>query len=304
MQTDRLFEMVYILMEKEKTTASELARRMEVSPRTIYRALDALGAAGIPVCTTKGKGGGIGLMPGFSLDRSLVSAQDQEDILFALQSMRSLNVIESDRILSKLGGIFRKSAKDWLSVDFTPWGGSQKSRQEFEAIKTAILRQRQLQFFYYSATGSPQLRTVEPLMLHFKNSAWYLQAYCLLREDYRVFKLSRMQDIILLDTAFDAHQNKVPPLESIWSNPGKLVRLTLRISGQASYRLMDHFGHLEKQPHQDGYLVSLYRIADDGLYEYLLSFGHQIEVVAPPEVRDEFVHRLRLISQQYGNILP
>lgn len=113
MQIGRLFEMVYLLLERENITAKELAQRFEVSERTVYRDVDALSAAGIPVYTAKGKGGGIRLLPDFILNKSVLSSQEQDNILYGLQSLSAARYPEAGAVLGKLRTFFLQGGS-WL----------------------------------------------------------------------------------------------------------------------------------------------------------------------------------------------
>ena len=118
MKTDRLFQILYILLEKQTVTAPELAEKLEVSVRTIYRDVDTLSASGIPVYTLQGKNGGISLMPGYTFDKSLLSDKEQEEVLFALQGMKAAGQ-EVSPLLNKLGTAFKKANRNWIEIDFS-----------------------------------------------------------------------------------------------------------------------------------------------------------------------------------------
>ena len=148
MKIDRLFQIIYILLHRKSMTANELAERFNVSTRTIYRDIDALSLAGIPIFTSKGKGGGISLLPGFVLDKSLLSEDEQSEILAALQGLSHMPTTQSEDILTKLSNIFSKNAGNWLEVDFTDW--SFTGEDIWGSFKTAILECRIAEFDYYS----------------------------------------------------------------------------------------------------------------------------------------------------------
>ncbi|MDR0286975.1 MAG: HTH domain-containing protein, partial [Clostridiales bacterium] len=122
MQVNRLFEIIYILLNKKMITAKELAEHFDVSQRTIYRDIDLLSLAGIPVYTEKGKNGGISLLPEFVLNKSILSEQEQNEILSALQGLSTVKTAETDQVLKKLSTIFNKNTVNWLDVDFSDWG--------------------------------------------------------------------------------------------------------------------------------------------------------------------------------------
>jgi len=181
MQTGRLFEIIYLLLNKERVTARELAERFGVSTRTIYRDIDTISLAGIPVYTEKGKGGGISLLPDFVLSKSVFSEQEQNEILSMLHGLSQLQSADSAQLLQKLSAIFNKTAANWLEVDFSDWNFE---REDFWSdLKTAILSRRIAEFDYYSTYSEKTHRRVEPIQLWFKSKAWYLRAYDLTRKD-------------------------------------------------------------------------------------------------------------------------
>ena len=158
MQSSRLFEIIYILLNKKTVTAKELAEHFEVSQRTIYRDVDTLSLAGIPVYTEKGKGGGISLLPDFVLNKSILSEEEQNEILSALQGLASVKTSDTDHVLNKLSTIFNKSAANWLEVDFSDW--SFQNGSAFHDFKTAILERRIAEFDYYSTYGELTRRQI------------------------------------------------------------------------------------------------------------------------------------------------
>ncbi|MFR5683641.1 MAG: helix-turn-helix transcriptional regulator, partial [Clostridia bacterium] len=202
MQINRLFEIVYLLLKRKTITAKELANRFEVSTRTIYRDVEILSNAKIPIYTTKGKGGGISLLDDYVLNKSILSEEEQNQILFALQSMEKINNQSEKKILEKVSTIFNKSKTNWIEVDFSDWGTIGETENTFQLIKEAVLNRQVLEFIYYNSYGQENKRKVEPLQIYFKDKAWYLKAYCREKQDYILFKISRMKDIRILEESF------------------------------------------------------------------------------------------------------
>ncbi len=185
----RQFQMVYLLLEKGRMTAGELAQRLEVSQRTVLRDVDALSAAGVPVYTTQGTGGGVSLLPGYVLDRAAFTDEEQRQLLLALQSLPGQ---EGAQALTKLSALFRRGQEDWLQVNLSRWGAGEADNEKFRLLKRAILERQALRFDYASSYGSIRPRRVLPARLVFKGQGWYLQAFDEEREDYRTFRLSRI----------------------------------------------------------------------------------------------------------------
>lgn len=224
MKNSRLFEILYLLMEHRELTARWLAEKLEVSQRTIYRDLDALSASGIPVYCQKGKGGGIRLMEQFQMDRSLIDEKEQEELLTALQSLHTIKAIDTSPLLSRLSALFQKKPTDWLEVDFGSWENHSKEQLYFDLCKKAILSCRTIRFTYYNSNGQESSRTVEPLCLYYKGGGWYIKAYCLQKEDYRMFRLNRITNLKVLD---DLVSPKEAPIRQILQKnprpPGQLL---------------------------------------------------------------------------------
>lgn len=179
---NRLLSIIYILMNKGTVTATELAERFEVSVRTIYRDVDALSMAGIPIYTTKGRGGGISLTEQFVLNKMLVSKKEQKQILAALTSLRETGVREEEEILQKLGDFFMEKPDNWVAIDFSDWSGRRQAL--FAQIKDAVLNRHVILFDYYGQHGEMNRRCVEPVQLLFKEYTWYLRAFCRTRPGY------------------------------------------------------------------------------------------------------------------------
>ncbi len=210
----RLIGIIYIILSKGTVTAEELAKQFEVSVRTIYRDIERLSMAGIPIYARKGKNGGISLTERFVLDKMVISQEEQRRILAALASLRETGATEEEGILQKLGAFFKADVPDWVAIDFSDWSGR---RQElFERIRKAILERRVLEFDYYGQYGEMSHRTVEPVQLLFKEYTWYVRAYCRKRRAMRLFKVLRMKRVEALEEIFE-------PGSRIWAEetPGE-----------------------------------------------------------------------------------
>jgi predicted DNA-binding transcriptional regulator YafY len=296
---NRLFEIIYILLNQKSTTARELAERFEVSQRTIYRDIDALSLAGIPVYTEKGKNGGISLLPDFVLNKSLLSEKEQQEILSALQGLASVKTDETKEVLGKLSTFFKKSAVPWMEVDFSDWGWHTSGA--FAAFKTAIMEKRIAEFDYYSTYGEKTHRRVEPIQLWFKSRAWYVRCFDLGKNDLRLFKLTRVKNPAVTDERFterDLLTVKPTPHEPSHQKPD--VTLRVKIAPEMTYRVYDEFDEddVEKQP--DGsYIVTVTWPEDDWVYGWILSFGEYIEVLVPEHIREIIGEKAKKIFEKY-----
>ena len=303
-QLTRDHTVVQLLLERGEMTASQLAERFEVSTRTIYRDVEALSQAGIPIYSTKGRGGGLGLLPGFVLDKSLLTKEEQNDILFALQSLQATGGTDSQEILSRLGSLFGDSAANWIDVDFSSWGSGPVERERFALLRQAIVGRRVLQFSYCGMSGQRTQRRVEPVKLRFKYGSWYLQGYCRERQAFRTFKICRMEEPALLEEKF-LPRPLPPEVEELPSSWGKTIEVRLRFTEKAAFRVYDEFPP-EKVTHlpEGGFLVVDQYPDDGGICGYLLSFGREMTVLSPPELRRRLGEEAQKILENYGGPTP
>jgi len=299
MQTGRLFEIIYILLNKKKVSAGELAEQLGVSRRTICRDIDTLSVAGIPIYTEKGKGGGISLLPDSVLNKSILSEQEQTEILSALHGLSNIKTDETNQILRKLSSVFNKPAINWLEVDFSGWS---HENDYFNEFKVAILERRVAQFDYYNSYGDKTFRRVEPIQLWFKSRSWYLKGFCLTKQAIRLYKLSRIKKLVMTGESFDQRDLLAVSDDSAQDN-GKGqqdVTLKLRIAPEMAFRVFDDFyeSMVEKQP--DGsFIVTVTWPEDQWVYGSILSFGKYIEVLEPAHIRAIIKGEAEQIAKKY-----
>ena len=297
MQDSRLFRIVYTLLEKGQCTAPELAEKLEVSVRTIYRDLDVLSAAGIPVYATQGKGGGIAILPEYVLDNALLSGEEKEKILMGLQEMAAADE-DTGTLLSKLGALFQTQAADWIEVDFSDWKKSTLHHDVFNAIKTAIFKKVLLTFSYFGNNGGYTTRTVEPLKLVFKSKAWYLYGFCRMRNDFRFFKLTRIKDLTLCSETFTRDVPVDMPGKAPL-NAENLIPVKLKFTPEAAFRVYDEFTDAITQDAEGNLYVTVNLPDNRVLFSYLLSFGGSVEVLEPAEVREQMREKLLSMLHVY-----
>ena len=297
MQIDRMLRIIFILLNKERVTAGELAAEFEVSPRTIYRDLEALNRAGIPIYTCQGRNGGIKLVDNYVLDKSLLSPGEQGEILAALQGLKAAHYPEVEKVLTKLSAIFGNKSRDWIVLDFSGWN---EAKQDMLAkIKTAIINRKLLAFTYYNSYGEKTTRTVEPLQLWFKGKAWYLRAFCREKQNQRLFKLNRIKNLCLLPEGFEEPEEETPPvLDPVKKTP--TVEITMDLHPSQAYRVYDEFEEEQITLHEDGsFTVCFSYPEDEWLYGYLLSFGMYGKVTNPPHIREIIRKRLKKTLSYY-----
>lgn len=298
MQINRLFEIVYILLEKEKVTARELAERFEVSTRTVYRDIEALSGAGIPVYMSKGKGGGVSLLPGFTLNKAVITEGEKAEILSALKALDAVRPEEKTAALRKMGSLLGESDYDWIEVDFGVWSDKNSEEALFQDIKRAVIEKRVLRFTYANAKGQMSEREAEPLKLCFKGEAWYLYAWCREHEAERFFKLKRIRKLKLTEEVFQRTCRETVLKKESENYRTDSVRLKLKIAKEAAFRVYEEFEDYEEL--EDGsFLVEISFPGGEWLSYYLLGFGQALEVLEPVEVRERLKRELEKMLGKY-----
>ncbi len=292
---NRLFEIVYILLQKKKTTAKELADRFEVSTRTIYRDIETLSTANIPIYASKGKDGGIGLLDEYVLNKTILSEEEQNQILFALQGMKKVKGQDEKDILEKLSILFNKKINDWIKIDFSNWDNMQEER--FDIIKSAILNKQLVQFTYYNSNGEESKRIVEPLQIWFKDKSWYLVSYCKLKQDYRIFKIARIKEVKMLQEHFE---RELPKEEENEKHNFKIIELELEINKAMTYRVYDEFESKEITKKEDGnFMIKVKYPENEWVYGYILSFGEYAKVLNPSYAKNIIKDKLQRTLKNY-----
>lgn len=298
MEQSRLFKIVYHLLEKGKSTAPELAEKFEVSIRTIYRDLDTISAAGIPIYATQGKGGGIFIMQDFVLNKSLLSEQEKEQILMALQGISATEHNQTDELLMKLSGLFQSKVTNWIEVDFSEWYKNTPNYDVFNLIKNAIFNQYTITFSYFAREGNYSNRTVEPIKLIFKNKDWYLYGFCLLRNDFRFFKLTRIKDLEISSDTFIREVKSSHEIQTVIKNKN-FIHAKLKFSPKVAFRVYDEFTDNVSKDNQGNLYVNIDLPDNENLFSYILSFGDNVEILEPDYLRHSMKEKLALMLEKY-----
>lgn len=311
MKDSRLFKMVYYILDKKHVTAPELAEKFEVSVRTIYRDIDAISSAGIPVYATTGRNGGIEILDGYVLEQSVFSDKEKQDILAALQSVSVVNSSYEKEMLTKLSALFHIRSDHWFEVDFSRWGNEAQDNTTFELLKNAVILHKAVSIVYVNARGEKSKRKIYPLKMKFKGREWYLKAYCVEKSDFRIFKCNRMIRIELLEEEFapmdypdeagtpksGEHLRHESNAEG-WAG-GRQSHIVLRFPKECAFRIYDEFEANTIQEQDNGdFIVSVTMREDYWLTGYLLSFGTQVEILEPVHLRETIARQAKLIYEK------
>ena len=297
MKDNRLFRILYYILEKEKVTANELADKFEVSVRTIYRDIDSISSVGVPIFTTQGKGGGIKIDNEFILNKSLFDANEKEQIIAALQGLEKTNEAYKSELITKLSALFKIKNSNWIEIDFTSWESNNTYQDLFNTLKIAIINKNIISFSYNSSKGEKINRKVKPIRLLFKEQDWYLYAFCLLRNNFRYFKLSRIKDLEVLAINYeDNFENVVLKKELKYEN---IVNIKLKFDKSVAFRVYDEFNEAIEEDEKANLYVEIKIPNNYKLYNYIFSFGSNVEILEPKEIRNQFKNMINEIAKKY-----
>ena len=300
MKIDRLIGILSVLLQKEKTTAPELADRFEVSKRTINRDIEDLCRAGIPIRTAQGIGGGISIMDGYRMDRTILTSKDMQMILAGLRSLDSVSGSSYyGQLMEKIqaGSSEFITGRDSILIDLSSWYRDSLA-PKIEIIQDAIGDRRLIKFRYYAPSGESE-RTVEPYYLVFRWSSWYLWAWCLKRKDFRLFKLNRMDGVQITEKNFECRDATMPDLSNEKIFPGG-IKVKALFEADQKWRLVEEFGTSCFTENDDGRLLFTADYTDmENLITWILTFGDKAEVIEPEEVRERVRTAIEAMIKNY-----
>lgn len=301
MKTDRLIGILSVLLQEEQTTAPKLAEMFEVSRRTINRDIESLCMAGIPIQTVQGTGGGIRIMDGYRMDRTILTSKDMRMIMAGL---RSLDSVSGSRYYSQLmeklqtGSSEFLVGRDSILIDLSSWY-KESLAPKMETIQNAIEDAHMVQFHYYSPSGE-QVRRIEPYYLIFRWSSWYLYGWCTDRNDYRLFKLNRMDQVQETEQRYERREAPLPDLSDEKIFPGG-IRVKALFDKDQKWRLAEEFGPDSVTETEDGKLLFTADYTDlDNLVTWLMTFKDKAEVLEPLEAREMIAEAVKRMSAIYG----
>ena len=291
-------------------TANALAERFEVSVRTIYRDIEALNGAGIPVISVQGHEGGLAIPDNYKLSRQLLTFEDMLSILTTLQGVnKTMQNSDLQRIIEKFTSLIPEDKEptyrrytDSFVIDIAPWGMTDKFKKTVREVHEAVNRSLILDFVYTSAGGQESHRLVEPHTLIFKSFTWYLLAYCRQRLDFRLFRLSRMRSIALKEEHFIKRERG--PLNRFTEQDSRpLVQLIVKFSPTIRVKVEEHFAQLQLHYEVDGSITTTLTFPEDNwIMSFLLSFGSDVEVLSPLRWREAIAKKSLEMQKLYSNL--
>lgn len=312
MKIDRLLAITVLLLNRQRISAKELATRFEVSTKTIYRDIDTLSQAGIPIVAHQGTTGGFEIMEQYTIARQFLTLSEIDAMISAVKGMTTVfNDQMFATLLDKVQALLRPHDRMQSTIqsagivfDFNPWGQNPATRDKVNLLREAITNTYQVNLHYLNTNGIESERAVEPSALILKGYVWYLHAYCTLREDFRLFRLSRILELECTSHTFE--RRDIPDWDQYQWNSGtneeQRQEVRLRFSPQVRHRLSDIFdpAWITVQPDGDIDVQGSF-IIDDWFYSMVLGFGDQVQIQSPATLIPELIQRAQKIIDRYSN---
>jgi predicted DNA-binding transcriptional regulator YafY len=294
MKLDRLLSIVIMLLNRKRVQAKDLAAHFEVSVRTIYRDVDAINRAGIPIVTYQGNKGGLGIIDSYKLDRQVLSLKDMVSMLSVLKGINtSFKDRQLNEAIEKIHALVPPGKRDYVKnyvdqvvIDVMPWGIKSGQKEKLLSLQQAIANNRLIEFSYRDGNGTKTRRTVEPMTMIFKATAWYLFAYCKLRSDFRLFRLTRIKRFKMLQRTYIRRVADYKQYDDNLSGQLKMIKLVIKFSRTINHHVEDYFDDSFLTYLKNGDVIATIELPEnDWVLSYLLSLGEHAEVIKPKRMR-------------------
>lgn len=309
MKTERLIAIIMVLLEQRTMNTEKLAEMFEVSQRTIYRDMEAINRAGVPIVSCPGPGGGVGIMEAYKLEKHLFTTADIKTLLMVLGSVRA-PLADEDVVntLAKIKGLLPKehlqaaeSQAGQIQIDITPWNTRSIDQQNLALMKTALHSQTIISFSYSDRFSRISTRQVEPYRLVLKEMYWYMEGFCLDRQAFRLFKLVRMRDVQLTEQKFSLRPYNPEDLNRKQWSGEQLIHLRLKLQPELKDEYAENFGSETMREQPDGtWLAEMDVMPGPAGLRFLLGLGPGCECLEPSFVRQELLQSLEKMAENYA----
>lgn len=291
MRISRLINIIMLLLQQEIISATKLAQIFEVSTRSIYRDVETLNLAGIPIYSIRGRNGGIGILPNYKVDKNLLNADDINNLMVALNGVHSLiSSPDVKNTIKKIQSMYDANEHQMeLLIEHTEWIGSLELKNIVEKINLSIKKQRYLSFSYSDRDGLSSKRKIEPYRLIYKGNRWYVQGYSLKRKDFRTFRLSRISELEFLEESFLPRNFPNKKLALPVLPTPVLYSIKVKVSILARDIFVERFGSQNIEEISEEFFTSSLKLPNnENTYRLLLSFGKRIQIISNGELENSY----------------
>lgn len=305
MKYTTMFKILMLLLQKKKITAAEVARRYEVSVRSVYRYIEELAVCGVPIDVERGRYGGLSIADTFRLPTGYFTREEYSAILNALDAMSSQ--ISDDNLISAREKFESRQKSENRSnsvcgniiVDGGTWADDRKFSDKMSVCERAVNECQSLLIDYISREGEHSRRVIDPHVLVFKQNVWYVWAFCHSKQEFRTFKIGRIKSASLTGHTFVKKEFTRDNIDlNFTDRVGELKEVTLSIDRASLPDAEEWLGIDNIEPRGENFIATLF-LPDDGiLVNKILGYGGTVKVIDPPELKEKIKNAALKIAGQ------
>lgn len=305
MKLERLLGIITYLLNRDVLSGKELAEKFEVSERTIQRDIESINMAGIPIVSLRGSNGGYKIMDHYRFSKQTASDHDLKILQSALIAWNSTHEQEmAKKTLEKVNSLVYSKDSISTSIDLSIVKENKKLMSYLPIIEQSIQQKTRIEFSYTNASNEVKHHVIEPIQLKFKWYSWYLIGYHCEKQQYRVYKLCRINELNQLSSSFSTvHCNQTDYFELVMQNDTReMISLTLKIQRSSFVGFTEYFNtYTVISEDEETFTISTPIIKTERKwFAFVLSFGDSIEVLYPISIRDEIIHHSKKILNLYN----
>ncbi len=309
MKIDRLLAIIVMLLNKDRISAKELAEKFEVNIRTIYRDIDSINMAGIPIISYPGNNGGFGIMENFRISHQVLSLNEMSSIIAALKGINnSLENTEIDTVIEKIASLVPEYQKEnfdrnyeHIALDINPWGMSDRIKKYIKTIHKAIGDRRIIKITYFDSNYIESERIIEPMTLILKGYSWYLFAFCCERKDFRTFKIQRIKSLKVREDFFIRKSASYKDSMNYDLEISRNINIKLKINSFLKNKMNEFLEDSEIEAvSSENFIIKFSFPDDDWTVSYILGLGEHAEVLEPFSFKNKIANKIRLMNKIYA----
>jgi len=303
-KVERLISIIMILLKKDLVSTKEFTQLFGVSKRTILRDMETLSLSNIPIYSVHGVNGGYGMMDEYKVDKRLLNSSDVENILIALSGLEKILISEEVELtIKKMEAMVNPlSLKGSIQLSFYAWEGRSEILETLKLCQKSIVESKIISFDYIDKDGAITNRMVEPYQLHFSETSWYLKGFCLHRQGFRTFKLSRIENLKRDEATFRPRDYELEQKESGYQP--QLIAVKALISPNIKDQFIERFGRKSIESYSSDYFLAAFRIPQNSIgFQFLAGFGTNLIITEPKSYLDEFRSYLLNMVDNYSSYI-
>lgn len=308
MKYEIMLKILFELLSKKCVKASYLADKFEVSVRSIHRYINCLELAGVPIYTLRGNNGGFAIVDTYKLSSTFLTVKEFEHTINTLSAITdSVPNKDLSNVISKLKAVVKNERSGFdiksgnLIIDAGPWGDAVGYKSKLNVIQKSIDELKKLNIRYHDRNGDITERIIEPHIIVFKQGLWYVYAFCHLRNEFRFFKIGRIEFADITNESFTRREISQEDLPlDFWHNVTETTDVIFEIDKKCLSDVEEWLGIENVHKQHDKYVAEAKLPFDNGLVSKIMSFGNGIKVIQPQELKDEIIKNTKSIIDAYN----